>query len=176
MDRDSGQIWMLLWHYSKIRVQEVTRNKVPEMKTAKFTRRNAERFCCTHPTPVPEYLPWTPLITCPLPVEKWARAFPGTSSWFYQVPRKTRRAKERQSWLIFVALQESLLGKLGADWAFGTQAEGSEQMTNREVRKGLFWDQSCTMCKLPTSHGFASACWGQMPSITDSQSSLCLWV
>ena len=67
-------------------------------RTIAYFRRNAERFCCTHPTPVPQRLPRTPLITCPQPVEeKRARAFPGTSSWFYQVPRKTRRAKERQS-------------------------------------------------------------------------------
>ena len=147
------------------------------MKTAKFTRRNAERFCCTHPTPVPQCLPWTSLITCVQPVEeKWARAFPGTTSWFHQVPRKTRRAKERQSWLTFVALQESLLGKLGADWAFYTQAEGSEQPTKRQVRKGCIWDPSCAMCNIPTSHGSSSACWGQMPNIIDSQSCLCLWV
>lgn len=108
---------------------------VPEMKTAEFTRRNAERFCCTHPTPVPQRLPRTPLITCPQPVEeKRARAFPGTSSWFYQVPRKTRRAKERQSGLIFVALQDSLLkagGQLSfwyPSWGVRTaDKEGSEE-------------------------------------------------
>ena len=107
------------------------------MKTAKFTRRNAERFCCTHPTPVLQCLPWTPVITCPQPVEeKRARAFPGTSSWFYQVPRKTRRAKERQRWLIFVALQESLLGKLGADWVLVPKLRGQNSWQRGKWGRG----------------------------------------
>ena len=59
-----------------------------------------------------------------------------------RVPRRTRRAAERQSRLIFVALQEGSCGKLRADCAFHTPVEGWEQEIRRGVRKGKIWGQA----------------------------------
>ena len=71
-----------------------------------------------------------------------------------RVPRRTRRATERQSRLIFVALQEGSWGRLVADCAFHTPGEGWEQEIRRGVRKGKIWGQSRTVSNLLTEPDF----------------------
>jgi hypothetical protein len=90
------------------------------MKTAQFIRRNPERVDNTHPTPTLLCLLWTPLLPTPtfrgevsqdLPLAWLLVSHPGVLA--ARVPRRTRRATERQSRLIFMALQGGLLGKAG---------------------------------------------------------------
>ena len=131
------------------------------MKTAQFIRRNPERVDNNHSTPTPLCLLWTPLLPTPtfrgemsqdLPLAWLLVSHPGMPA--TRVPRRTRRATERQSWLIFVALQEGSWGRLVADCAFHTPGEGWEQEIRRGVRKGKIWGQSRTVCNLLTEPDF----------------------
>ena len=148
------------------------------MQTAKFIGRNAERFCCAHPVPVPQRLPWTPLITCPQPVEeKWARTYPGTGSWFHPSGAQKHKKGCREAEMAHLCgLAEGLLRKAGGRLSFCTPAEGLEQPTRRGMRKGMIRGPSCTVRNLPSSPGPASAYWGPMPNNIDSQTWLCLSV
>ena len=118
------------------------------MKTAQFIRRNPERVDNTHPTPTLLCLLWTPFLPTPtfrgevsqdLPLAWLLVSHPGMPA--TRVPRRTRRAMERQRRLIFMALLEGSWGKLGADCAFHTPDEGWEQKIRRGVRKGKIWGQ-----------------------------------
>ena len=57
-----------------------------------------------------------------------------------RITRRTRRAAERQSHLILVALQEGSWGCWGqTDWPFNILAEGWYQVMRRGVGKGRSW-------------------------------------
>ena len=131
------------------------------MKTAQFIRRNPERVDNTYPTPTLLCLLWTPFLPTPTFRGEMSQdlllawllvSYPGVLA--ARVPRRTRRATERQSRLIFVALQEGSWGRLVADCAFHTPGEGWEQEIRRGVRKGKIWGQSRTVCNLLTEPDF----------------------
>ena len=149
------------------------------MKTAQFTRKNPLRLGSIHLSPTPQPLLWTPLITHPSACrgevsQDWSWA------WFLVSPTSCPerweglwRSRARSSlWHCRRNSEE----RWGPTELFAPPSEGSKGPKKRRVMEGRSWGRSCIVCNLPASHGPTSAYWGQMPSNTDSQTRLCLWV